>query len=115
MRTPIISIVFFMLAALAGAAGQYLYKAGAEATDSTIASYLLNFRLWAGVISYIAVMALFIAAFKKGGSPAVLYPIYASTFIWAAIIGWFLYNVPIKPVNMLGMVCLVIGMCLMGL
>ncbi|MGZ8135929.1 MAG: hypothetical protein ACXW1W_01485 [Methylococcaceae bacterium] len=65
MRTPIISIVFFMLAALAGAAGQYLYKAGAEATDSTIASYLLNFRLWAGVISYIAVMALFIAAFQE--------------------------------------------------
>ncbi|MBS3955172.1 MAG: hypothetical protein KGZ88_19645 [Methylomicrobium sp.] len=115
MRTPAISIVFFMLAALAGAAGQYLYKAGAQATDSSITSYLFNIRLWAGVLCYIAVMTLFVAAFKKGGSPSVLYPIYASTFIWAAILGWFLYSIPIKPVNILGMVCLVVGMWLMGL
>lgn len=114
MHTPLISIVFFMLAAIAGAVGQFLYKTGADAAGGGIASYLLNLRLWAGVFCYISVMMLFIAAFKKGGSPTVLYPIYASTFIWAAVIGLFAYGIPIKPVNIAGMGFIVLGMYLMG-
>jgi multidrug transporter EmrE-like cation transporter len=59
-------------------------------------------------------MVLFVAAFKRGGSLAVLYPIYASTFIWAALIAWSAYGVPIKPANICGMALLVAGMYLMG-
>ena len=114
MRTPPISIVLFIVAAFAGAVGQYLYKAGAEATTSNVISYLANIRLWGGIICYISVMVLFIAAFKKGGSPTVLYPIYASTFIWAALFGWYWYGIPIKLVNVLGMILLIAGMYLMG-
>jgi hypothetical protein len=33
-------------------------------------------------------MVLFVAAFKRGGSRTVLYPIYDSTFIFAAAIAW---------------------------
>jgi drug/metabolite transporter (DMT)-like permease len=76
--------------------------------------YILNPPLLGGVACYIAVMALFVAAFKRGGQPSVLYPVYASTFIWAAIIAWWAYDVAIKPVHVLGMACLVLGMYLMG-
>ena len=92
VTTPAISILFFLLASLLGALGQYLYKSGADAADSTIASYLLNGRLLAGVVCYVAVMVLFVAAFKKGGSLTVLYPVYATTFIWAAVIGLYAYG-----------------------
>ena len=44
----------------------------------------------------------------------MLYPLYASTFIWAAVIGLCAYGVPIKPINIAGMVLLVGGMYLMG-
>lgn len=115
MRTPLISVIYFIFAAAAGAAGQYFNKSGADAAGSSILSYLFNARLWAGVACYIGVMVLFIAAFKKGGSPTVLYPTYASTFIMAAILGWIIYGIPIKPINMLGMALLVAGMYLMGL
>lgn len=74
--TPPLSIQLFAIAALAGALGQYLYKSGADATDSSIMSYVLNPRLLGGIVCYVAVMVLFVAAFKKGGSLAVLYPIY---------------------------------------
>jgi multidrug transporter EmrE-like cation transporter len=59
-------------------------------------------------------MILFVAAFKRGGSLSVLYPLYASTFIWAALIGLWAYGVPIKPINVAGMILLVAGMYLMG-
>lgn len=114
MTTPAISIVMFIAAALFGALGQYLYKSGADTASGTIAGYIANPRLLGGVICYIAVMALFVAAFRKGGALTVLYPIYATTFIWAALIALFVYGTPIKAVNVGGMALLVAGMYLMG-
>jgi len=114
MTTPAISIVFFIVAAFLGALGQYLYKAGADLAGNGLASYLLNWRLLAGVACYVAVMTLFVAAFRKGGSLTVLYPIYASTFIWAALLALFFQAIPIRPVNIAGMGFLVVGMFLMG-
>jgi hypothetical protein len=114
MTTPITSIALFTIAAFVGALGQFLYKSGADRATAGIASYLFNVRLLGGVACYIAVMVLFVAAFKRGGSLTVLYPIYASTFIWAAIIARFAYQTPIQPANMAGMLLLVMGMYLMG-
>mgnify|MGYP002063683364 CR=1 FL=1 len=42
------------------------------------------------------------------------YPIYASTFIWAALLAFLFQAIPIRPVNVAGMGLLVIGMFLMG-
>ncbi len=114
MPTPAISIVFFLIASLLGALGQYLYKSGAASAGGSMVSYLANPRLLAGAACYIAVMVLFVAAFKKGGSLTVLYPIYATTFIWAAILALVFYSTPIKPVNVAGMGLLILGMFLMG-
>jgi multidrug transporter EmrE-like cation transporter len=104
----------FLAASVVGALGQYLYKSGADQTDGTVIGYLANPRLLGGVICYVAVMVLFVAAFKRGGSLTVLYPVYASTFIWAALIALLAYGTPIRPVNVAGMLLLVVGMYLMG-
>lgn len=114
MQTPFISIAFFLIASVLGALGQFLYKSGAEKAGGSLMSYLANPRLLSGVCCYIAVMVLFIAAFKKGGSLTVLYPIYATTFIWGALIAFLAFGTPIKPVNVAGMLVLILGMYLMG-
>ena len=115
MQTPITSILMFVVAALLGAGGQFLYKAGADRTTETVGSYLLNPLLLGGVVCYIGVMVLFVAAFKRGGAMSVLYPIYASTFIWGALIARVAFSEPIRLVNVVGMVVLVAGMFLMGM
>ncbi|HEX4123319.1 MAG TPA: hypothetical protein VHY37_01230 [Tepidisphaeraceae bacterium] len=114
MKTPASSIALFAVAAFLGAVGQYLYKAGADRAGNSVAGYLLNVRLLGGVVCYVAVMVLFVAAFKRGGSMAALYPVYASTFIWAAIIACMMFGTPIRAVHVGGMVLLVAGMWLMG-
>jgi drug/metabolite transporter (DMT)-like permease len=114
VTTPISSMLMFLVAALIGALGQFLYKSGAERTTDIWQSYVLNWRLAAGVLCYIGVMVLFIAAFKRGGALSVLYPLYASTFIWAAVISQIAYGVPIKMIHVAGMVMLIVGMYLMG-
>lgn len=114
MKTPIESILCFLLASLMGAAGQFLYKSGAARANDGLVSYLLNPRLLGGVACYIAVMVLFIAAFKRGGQLSVLYPVYATSFIFSAIGAAWIYGEAIRPVNLAGMALLVGGMCLMG-
>ncbi len=114
MPTSSVSVAMFAIAAFVGALGQFLYKSGADRAGGSIASYLLNGRLLGGVACYIAVMVLFVAAFKRGGALTVLYPVYATTFIWAAAIAWLYYGVPIRPVNVAGMLLLIGGMYLMG-
>ncbi len=114
MTTPLISILFFAAAALLGALGQLLYKTGADATGGSLISYVLNLRILGGVVCYLGVMVLFVAGFKKGGALSVLYPIYASTFIWAALLALVVFKTPIKPINLTGMILLVAGMYCMG-
>jgi drug/metabolite transporter (DMT)-like permease len=43
-----------------------------------------------------------------------LYPIYATTFIWAALISYFAFHTPIRPVHIGGMGLLILGMYCMG-
>jgi len=114
MRTSPIAILLFAVAAFLGALGQFFYKSGADQTNGFLRSYLLNARLFAGVICYVAVMALFVAAFKKDGALTVLYPVYASTFIWAALIAWVAYGTPLRAPHFAGMLLLVAGMYLLG-
>jgi drug/metabolite transporter (DMT)-like permease len=108
------SVLCFLCAAALGALGQFLYKTGAERTGGGVWSYLANGRLTAGVVCYVAVMVLFVAGFKSGGSLSVLYSLYATTFIWAALIGWAVLGEPIRAIHVAGMLVLIVGLFLMG-
>lgn len=113
-KTPLVSILMFLAAAFLGALGAYLYKSGAEAHQDGLVHYLVNPRILAGLGCYAGVMVLFVAAFRTGGALTVLYPVYASTFIFSAVISLLAYGTPIKTVNVAGMLLMVIAMYLMG-
>lgn len=113
-KTPYSSMVMFFVAAFFGALGQFFYKSGADKASSGMASYFLNMRLALGVLCYVIVMFLFVAAFKRGGSMATLYPIYATTFIWGAIISYVAFGSEISFVNIAGMFVMALGMYLLG-
>ncbi len=112
--TPVSSVLMLLCAAALGALGSYLYKSGADHADGTLAGYLANPRLLSGVLCYIAVMVLFVTAFRRGGALSVLYPVYATTFIFGALICRWAYGTPITAANVVGMMLLVGGMYLMG-
>lgn len=108
---PILWVAF---AAILGALGQFLFKHATQ-TRTGFLSIMISPHAILGFACYLTVMALFVHAFRRGGTVTVLYPIYASTFIWAAVLAWLFYQVPIRPVHAAGMVLLVSGMLLMGL
>lgn len=112
--TPALSVLMFVVAGIFGALGQYLYKSGVAGTSGGLWNYFANGKILAGMFCYFMVMALFVGAFKRGGSMAVLYPVYATTFIWGAIISHFAFGTEIKLVNIAGMATMILGMYLMG-
>jgi len=103
-----------LTASLCGAAGSFLYQTGSSHADGSATSYLANPRILGGVACYTAVMVLFVAAFRKGGALTVLYPVYATTFIFSAGISLLAFGTPIRPINLTGMTLLVSGIYLMG-
>ena len=114
-KTPLSAIGCVLAASVLGAAGQFLFKTASERASGGVIKFFFNPWVIAGMCCYLAVMGLFNVAFRKGGTVPVLYPVYASTFIWAALMALALYHDPIRPINVVGMALLVLGMLLMGL
>jgi multidrug transporter EmrE-like cation transporter len=106
-------ILWIAVAALLGAVGQFLFKHASQSRSGFL-SIMISPSAILGFACYLTVMGLFVHAFRRGGSVTVLYPIYASTFIWAAVIAWLFYQQPVRPIHVAGMVLLVSGMLLMG-
>ena len=106
MPNPVISqkipILLNILAAVLGALGQYFYKIGAQKSS-----------LWAiaaGVLMFIGVMGLFVLAYKWGGRISVVYPFYATTFIWGTLIGIWLEKEPWSPWYLVGLIMILGGL-----
>ena len=117
MRAPWTSVALFLVASLLGAAGQFLYKGGTDravALGGRLVDYLVNGPILVGLVCYALVMACFVAGFRSGGSPSALYPIYATTFIWAALIARVMHGTSIAPIHVAGMVLIIAGVSLMG-
>ena len=109
MHTSIKAILFFAVAAFLGAFGQYLFKTGVKEVSQNMFLLLTSPRIWIAVILYFLVMGLFIMAFKAGGDLTVLYPVYATTFIWAALIGRYLLHETVSLEKVCGMMLIVLG------
>lgn len=103
MKDQFIPAILYVIAAIVGAVGQYAYKVGGNKLG-TIPIYL-NFPLLAGVILFCVVMVLFVVSFKMGGRLSVVYPIYATTFIWGTLLGVILDK---EPVSMAQIACILL-------
>ncbi|NIL94318.1 MAG: hypothetical protein GTO71_07740 [Woeseiaceae bacterium] len=113
MKTPLLAIGSVMIAAILAGAAPFLFEYGAKNTQGKIVAFITSPYIIAGMMTYVTVMVFFTYAFRLGGTVRVLYPIYATMFIWAAIIAWLLHGDPIRPVHVLGMGLLLTGIVLM--
>lgn len=106
----LVPIMLYLLAGFLGAFGQYFYKLGGTRLG-TIPLYK-NVPLFLGVILFCMVMGLFVAAFKLGGKMSIVYPVYATTFIWATCIAIFIGKEPWTTTQLVGIATVVMGVIL---
>ena len=106
-------ISLHFLAGIFGALGQYYYKKGGLRLGSIPIWH--NWQIGLGVLCFCLVMVLFIFSYKLGGQIATVYPFYATTFIWGALLGHFLDREPLNPVIIAGTVMILVGVTVVGL
>jgi drug/metabolite transporter (DMT)-like permease len=105
-------IVLNLVAAILGALGQWLYKFGSSRLG--IIPLYKNWSMFAGMATFCIVMLLFVIAFKLGGRLSVVYPVYATTFIWGMLIAYFFEKEPIVPIQIAGVVVIIAGVSLIA-
>lgn len=105
-----IPIILNCLAAILGAVGQLFYKKG----SAQILERPFNFYIILGVMMFIGVMALFVVGYKMGGKISVVYPFYATTFVWGAIIGSVIEKESVRWPSVLGLICIIVGLTLIA-
>lgn len=107
MKDQLIPAALYLVAAFVGAIGQYAYKVGGN--QLTKVPLYLNIPLIAGIVLFCLVMILFVFSFKLGGRLSVVYPIYATTFIWGTLIGVYVDKEPVTPYQVLCIILVVLG------
>jgi len=74
---------------------------------------LTNWQLWCGFVLY-AIAAIVLLQLFKTGEVSVLFPIFATSYIWVALIAQFYLGEPLTIVNWAGMLCVFAGAILVG-
>lgn len=100
-------ILINLFAAIIGACGQYLYKVGAARLKDV--PIYQNWQVILGMILFTLVMVLFIIAFRMGGRMSVVYPMYATTFLWGSLMGILIDKEPWNPIQLIGVVLVMVG------
>lgn len=107
-----VPILLNLLAAVLGAVGQYLYKLGGNRL-STEPLYR-NWPLFTGMVLFCAVMVLFVIAFRLGGKLSVVYPVYATTFIWGTLLAVGIDKEPFHWIQTCGIAAILLGVGLVA-
>jgi uncharacterized membrane protein len=107
MNNQLVPTLLVLLSSFLGASAQYMYKKGANQLH--LIPWYKNYPIFGGMILFTLVMFLFIGAFRMGGKLSVVYPAYATTFIWATLLGYYFDNETISLGMVIGMFLIVIG------
>ena len=97
------TLFIYQLAAFSGAAGQVFYKLGSKEKK------MINYKIIIGICFYFLVIIFFAFAYISGGSISVLYPSYATTFIWAVVFGKFVFKEKISIKKITGIAVIIGG------
>jgi drug/metabolite transporter (DMT)-like permease len=108
MDSQKLPILFNVIAAFLGAAGQWAYKRGGLKISEV--PWWMNGFLALGILLFCGVMVCFVIGYKMGGRISVVYPFYATTFLWGSLIGLFLEKEPFRWSLVAGTLCILIGL-----
>lgn len=111
-QSQLTPILMTLVAAVSGALAQFFYKKAA--LNFTEVPIWNNFSLFAGLALFTLVLVLFIVAFRMGGRLFVIYPVYATTYIWVGLLGVFIGKEPWTWVQLVGVATIILGVTLIG-
>lgn len=110
-------IVTTLAAALIAALAQYVFKKSVPKFDISLGGIrrlLSSPGIWAGGILYLASLGVYLKALGSG-ELSFVYPTFASTFIFIALISYFMLKEEMSPKRAAGIALVFIGIVLVAL
>jgi len=113
MATKLWAMAIILAATLLTSTAQLFYKFGAEKLSFDILSLITNLELIAGMVLYAIGGILLILSFR-GGEVSVLYPIFATSYIWVSLLSIYFLNEIMNFFKWMGIFVIIAGIVLIG-
>ena len=113
MATKLWAMAIILAATSLTSTAQLFYKFGAEKLSFDILSLITNLELIAGMVLYAIGGILLILSFR-GGEVSVLYPIFATSYIWVSLLSMYFLNEIMNFFKWTGIFIIIAGIVLIG-
>lgn len=107
--TKFSSICMVVFCTIVTSMGQIFWKFGAQ----RLPDVLTNWPLIAGFVLHIIAAAILITSFKTG-EVSVLFPMYATNYVWVSILSSYYFHEPLNAFKWAGMAAIILGVILLG-
>lgn len=113
MKVDLIIILIVLFCALLGATGQIFFKLASGKFTFNPLTWFTNFHLIMGVLLYGLSAVLFVWSLKYG-EISVIYPIFATTYIWVSLFAYFYLGESISELKIIGIIFIILGIFLIA-
>ena len=113
MEIKSVGIVIILFTTLLTSGAQILLKLGINTSGFSFMNLATNYYLIFGFFLYGVAGILTISAFRKG-EVTVLYPIFATSYVWVAILSNYLLKEELNLFRWFGIILIVFGVSLLG-
>ena len=112
MRNGFFAIAIILAATLITSTAQILYKLGVNKAGSGFG--VLNLYLISGILLYAIAAAIVLFAFRIG-QVSVLYPLFATSYIWVSLLSSYFFNESVGAIKLLGISLIIAGVAFIGI
>ena len=114
MATKLWAMGLILSSTLLTSTAQLFYKFGSAKLSLDILSIITNFELIIGMVLYAISGILLIISFR-GGEVSVLYPIFATSYIWVSFLSIYFLGEIMNIFKWLGIFTIMAGIVLIGI
>ncbi len=114
MKTPFISILLVLIASFIGSFGAVFLKSGAHRLRRHWSSFVFNWRLFAGIASFLLSSVFFVAGIRQG-ELTLLYPIMALGYVWTLFWSRLFFHEALTRNKFFGLGLILIGIACLNL
>ncbi|HLC83437.1 MAG TPA: EamA family transporter [Bacteroidia bacterium] len=125
MKTKFRAIIFVLLCTIATSFGQIFFKIGSSTNFTKAISLLINLNFTDPLLNplYILIFGLFLYGIGaillilalKYGELSVVFPIFATNYIWVALLSSYFFAETINIFKIIGIAAIVSGIALIGI
>jgi len=113
MSTKLWAVGIILFSTLLTSTAQLFYKFASSKLSLNILELITNYELIAGMILYAIGGVLLIISFR-GGEVSVLYPIFATSYIWVSFLSIYFLGEAMNIFKWLGIFIIIAGIAFIG-